>query len=99
MLNVNGVFITADNFTHTYNNNNVYALQPVIDLAIGFRWETTFYDESFRISFDAGWENHSWIDFNKLTRPLTDDIADQSFISSEGNLSMSGVVVRGRFEF
>ncbi len=85
--------------SHTYNNDNIYSFQPIIDLGIGIRWETTFLDECYRINIDAGWENHIWIDFNKLTRPLTDKFQNQSFMSSEGNLSISGLVIRGRFEF
>ncbi|NGX50744.1 MAG: hypothetical protein K1060chlam2_00594 [Chlamydiae bacterium] len=91
---------TLQNFTHTYNNDNFYSIQPVIDLAIGFRWETTFSNCSYRLNFDAGWENHSWIDFNRLTRfKKTEVIFAQDFLPPAGNLSMSGVVVRGRFEF
>ena len=88
-----------DNFSHTYNNDGIYALQPVIDLGIGFRWETTFSNESYRIGFDIGWENHIWIDFNQLTRPLNNDRSLQNYMSAQGNLSLSGLVVRGRFEF
>lgn len=93
----NGVRRDLDSTIH--HDDDDYALLTTVDLALGIRYETTLYDDAFRFLFDLGWENHIWLDFNHFVRNSTGNA--QSFVSDlhEGNLTMSGLVVRGRFEF
>lgn len=81
-------------------HDDIYTLQSIYDLAIGLRWETTLYNEAYRLLFDAGWENHFWPHFNHLDANITGNspIAN-AFMSSNGDLTLIGLVLRGRFEF
>jgi len=80
---------------------------PTIDLAMGIRLEMTSNLNAYRLMFDAGWENHSWISYNQLERPVyindnlnntTQDVQIEVF-SMNRNLTLSGLTVLGWIEF
>lgn len=80
------------------------SLQPFIDLGMGIRFENTF--SSVRAMLDLGWEFHSLLKFNQLfrgTRGRFNDndnaITVSDYPSTNGNLSLSGFVLKGRIEF
>ncbi len=75
----------------------VYKTQTFLDLALGIRWDKAF--ENFRLLFDAGWESHFLVDYNKIFRGTETSIAFTDLPSTNGDLTFSGVVVRGRIEF
>ena len=94
---------------HLQVDDNLYRLQSFVDLSLGFRWETMI-DEVYRLLFDLAWETHFLLNFSQLfygtyqtgatTNPfVTLPNASTDLPSSKGNLTMSGVVLRGRFEF
>ena len=81
-----------------------YYLQPFIDLGMGIRFENTF--DSVRAMLDAGWEFHSLLKFNQLFRGTRgrlsendNSITHSDYPSTNGNLSLSGFVLKGRLEF
>lgn len=54
--------------TYVYGPNRVHAefftMVPIVDLAIGFRWEDTWCGDRYRTLLDLGWEHHVWFNFN-----------------------------------
>lgn len=85
----------------TTRHDDIYSLQATIDLALGLRWEWIFGNESYRLMFDAGWESHYLPSFNHLDQydATVDFNHPPASKSSNGDLSLSGLVVRGRFDF
>ncbi len=73
--------------------------QTVIDLALGLRWQMYFSDDEYRLRFDLGWENHVWLDHNQLTKFNNGLVALDYEGRLYGQLSMTGVVFRARFDF
>ncbi|WP_420421738.1 Lpg1974 family pore-forming outer membrane protein [Simkania sp.] len=94
---------------HLHVDDNLYRLQSFVDLSLGLRWETMIH-EVYRLLFDLAWETHFLLNFSQLfrgtyqtaatTNPfVTLPDASTDLPSSKGNLTLSGVVLRGRFEF
>jgi len=78
--------------------NTIYQTQPFVDLALGFRWEEVF-NQSIRLMVDAGWEFHFLTDFNHLFRGTEPSISRTALPSASGDLTLSGLAIRGRIEF
>ena len=76
-----------------------YHLQPILDLALGVRWENTLYESKFRLLFDLGWEFHYLYDHNQLLRGTNNNASTTDQVPANGDASMNGLVLRGRFEF
>lgn len=72
-----------------------YGIQTFLDSALGIGWDKTFYDNTFHLYFDASWEPHLILDYYQfhwpniyINHPSTDE-----------NLILSGLTVRGRIDF
>jgi len=89
---------TVIDLSNTFSHDNIYTLIPVIDLAVGLRWESTLWNDAYRLLFDLGWENHTWIDFNKFSFKINEQ-GTSSYSNLDGNLTLSGIRFRARFEF
>ncbi|MCB1116550.1 MAG: hypothetical protein KDK71_08780 [Chlamydiia bacterium] len=79
-----------------------YDIQPIIDLGSGIRYQTHFR-ENVSFLVDIGYEFHYFHTFNKLitglySRPTADDGLIEN-LTSEGDLTFSGLTVRSRIEF
>lgn len=91
----NGEFGRAKNLlTHQF-----YDLQPIADLSAGLQFDKVW--NTYRFLLAAGYEFHYFHDFNKLlvgtqSQPAN-DLPPQP--SSQGDLSLSGLVIRGQFVF
>ncbi|NGX45010.1 MAG: hypothetical protein K940chlam2_00150 [Chlamydiae bacterium] len=94
----------------TYKND-YYCMTPILDLAIGLRWETYWCDQQYHFAFDLGWEHHvlfhhnhrtdfsqSFIEIDSSTGEQASAIFDVP-LARETNLAMGGLVVRVRFDF
>lgn len=90
--------VTFD-FNPTIDFEEIYALITTLDLALGLRYETTFSNDSYRFQLDLGWENHIWINYNKLMANATNDTTLYRPNQQVGDLTMSGIVTRVRFDF
>lgn len=60
---------------------------PVIELQLGLRWKTWFYDDTHHFSIEGAWEAQLWIDQNQF---LTTD-SNQIRL---GNLGLQGLTLR-----
>lgn len=52
------------NFGPTDHNSQFATMVPIVDLALGIRWEDTWCQDRYRSTLDLGWEHHVWFDFN-----------------------------------
>lgn len=79
-------------------SDNLYRLQTFVDLALGVRWEMLIH-RSYRLRFDLGWESHYLFRFNQIFVATYHHGATSDFPATKGDLTLSGIAVRGRFEF
>ena len=79
--------------------DDYYKLMPFVDLGGGVRFEHTFRDYAFRILLSAGWETHFIFDYNELLRGTNPSSEVTDLPSANGNLTLSGFVLRGRLDF
>lgn len=71
---------------------------PVLDLAMGLRWDYMFCKDRFHLGFDLGWEHHVYFSQNQF--PLfVDDINEGIFVTNQGDLTMQGWTFSARFDF
>jgi hypothetical protein len=82
-----GTITTGVNHKMTY-----YNLKPVIEMFLGFRWETWTCRESFHFAIDAGWEQQIWFAQNQFLRI-------EALDSDHGDLGIQGLTVRARMDF
>jgi len=84
-------------------------MTPQIDLGIGIRWEYTFCDCRYRSTLDVGWEHHILFDQSHRIKSLdgfqesidsTGSISGfRSYVETNGNIALGGLIIRGRFDF
>lgn len=93
-------------------NNDFFQMTPILDLAIGLRWEETWCCDRYRTALDLGWEHHIFFDQNHRLKTIApfavrdrnenDAVLAQYFSSYDeatGNLMFGGFVLRARFDF
>ena len=69
-------------------DGDVYSIEPIVDLQIGFRYQDWFEEGNYHLLIQAGWENQVWVLHNHYLK-----------IDHAGDLFMQGLVVRVRFDF
>ncbi len=74
-----------------------YTLQPILDMALGVRWETLC--NCYKVFIDVGWEFHYFYDMNQIFRSAGSFSSNEDLIPTNGSLGLSGLTVRGRIEF
>jgi Legionella pneumophila major outer membrane protein precursor len=85
------------------------AARMVADLALGVRYQTSFYDDSYGLMLDIGWEQHMFFGQNQLTR-LTRSLSPAAFttnqnnnaftpVTNQGDLSTQGVTFTAKVDF
>ncbi len=72
--------------------NERYQMVPVLELAVGLRWDVWFYQEKFHFGLEWGWEEQMWWDFSHAF-----DLFNRG--STGGNLNFQGLTVRARLDF
>lgn len=77
--------------------NNFNVCRPIMDLALGLRYDTTFSNDSWGFGVWAGWEHHYFWGQNKLFKMVgaNYDVVDQN----DGDLSVAGVNIGVSFDF
>lgn len=78
--------------------DSFYQIHPFCDLGIGLRYNHDF-DKTLRLILDAGWEYHTILKFNQFFKSTSREEGFTDLPSQRGNLSMTGLVIRGRVEF
>jgi hypothetical protein len=95
--------------------NDYFCMTPILDLAIGLRWETYWCDQQYHFAFDLGWEHHVLFHHNHRTNlggqvgsvvgttgasGITPTLAElEAPLAVERNIAMGGLVIRVRFDF
>ena len=75
-----------------------YKMQPFVDLELGIRWETPIKDR-YSLQLDLGWESHFMVNFSQAFFGTFESDSTTDFPSTKGNLTLSGIVMHGRFVF
>ncbi|MCP5509595.1 MAG: MOMP family protein [Chlamydiales bacterium] len=84
--------LTDTSVTTLNTENNFHTILPVLELAIGLRWEIWVSDDDYHFGIDAGWEEQVWWGMNRLIvagQPQRDN----------GDLTMQGLTLKFRFDF
>jgi hypothetical protein len=81
------------------NQDDIFALQPIYDLAIGLRWELPIYRSAYRVRVDAGWESHLYVGYNRLDANVSGSSTGATYLPADGDLTLSGLVLRAQLEF
>lgn len=73
------------------NENKTSAIQPVVEMAMGFGYNFWFGDGDYHLGIKAGWEEQFWFRNNYMLRAYDGEAG--------GNLSMQGLTLKVRFDF
>ena len=92
-LKENG-FFPATNTTHSLTNinNHHYVMIPILELALGLRWEIWFHQDSYHLAIQWGWEEQMWWNYAR-------SFATFNSVSAGEDLNFQGLTVRIRFDF
>lgn len=73
-----------------------HTITPVLEFALGLRWDYKFSDDDYRVRLQAGWEEQVWFNQNQFLYTSEGyPIPGSNF----GNLVMQGLTVEFRFDF
>jgi len=86
----NTVKVGADRVVYNYNNK-IDTITPVIEWAMGVRWDYWFNEDSYHVGLQLGWEQQWWYGMNRFHNMFQGD--------DRGNLVMQGVTFKLRFDF
>jgi hypothetical protein len=71
---------------------------PILDLALGLRWDWKFDDDRFHLGLQAGWENHVYFSQNQF--PFFPNVRNRgAFYANQGDLTFQGWTFGALFEF
>lgn len=72
--------------------------RAMTDLALGLRWEENFSNDEYRILLQFGWEHMMFFGQNQLMT-FVDGSLPGNFVSNQGDLTIQGWTLAGRFDF
>ena len=79
---------TSFNLNHVSNHSHI--ITPVLEWALGLRFETTFHNDEYMFMMQAGWEQQVWFNQNQFVfMPNT----------TAGNMNLEGLTVKAGFYF
>jgi len=93
------------------SKNAFSAMQAILDLGVGLRWESNFCQDRYHLGIDLGWEHHIWFNHNHRFQlrgsfesdadvaPDRQGLSFQHFDETYGNLVLGGPTARLRFDF
>lgn len=71
---------------------------PILDLALGLRWDWKFDDDRFHLGLQAGWENHVYFSQNQFM--FIPNVRNRgAFYSNQGDMTFQGWTFGAQFEF
>ncbi|MCI5051523.1 MAG: Lpg1974 family pore-forming outer membrane protein [Simkaniaceae bacterium] len=74
-----------------YFDEKVDTITPVLEWAMGVRWDYWFNEDSYHVALQLGWEQQFWLDMNRFHNVFDG--------GARGNLTMQGVTFKFRFDF
>lgn len=77
--------------TLTDTVKKIHTITPVLELALGLRYETLCSNDDYRIRLQAGWEEQVWFNHNQFILINTPN--------SYGNLCLQGLTIEARLDF
>ncbi len=81
---------------HIHNSWNI--VRPMLDLALGLRWDHLFSCDAYRIRFQLGWEQHTFFGFEKDLN-FVNPLFPGKYTFNQGDLGLSGLSFQVRFDF
>lgn len=80
------------------SKNNFLQTLSNVQLALGFGWDTHFYKDKLHIEFHIGWEQAIFFHLNRMSH-YVNELSKALYFQEQGNLSLQGITVGGRFDF
>ncbi len=81
--------------TYVYDTaGTTYTVAPMLETALGLRWETWWADGSWMFLLQAAWEEQVWFAHNTLV-----NVGSGSFGSGNGAYTMQGLTVKAAIAF
>ena len=81
----------------TYNQKSQYhVITPVLELALGFRFDWWFNDDDYRFRLQAGWENQVWFSQNNFESVYS---TNRTNATRANQLTMQGLTAEARIDF
>jgi len=76
------------------NPNTTYAIQPMVEMAMGLRWDSTWGDgDSWGFRLQAGWETQTWFNHSSVNSgPFGPN-------QMNNNLTLQGLTIKARVNF
>lgn len=78
--------------------NNFLQTLSSLQLALGFGWDTHFYKDKLHIELHIGWEQSLFFHLNRMNHYIN-ELSKALYFQEQGNLSLQGITVGGRFDF
>jgi len=79
-------------------DSDVFSMQPILDLAIGLRYELKLCCDRYQIGVDVGWEHHVWLE-HTMRHYQTDQSPLTSGEENQHDIEFGGFVLQARFDF
>ncbi len=83
---------TTEKLTMADFKNTSYTVTPMLETALGIRWETWWADGSWMFLLQAAWEEQVWFSHNNL-------ILNTTGFQSPGAMTLQGLTVRAALAF
>lgn len=83
----------TDNYIMTFNNT-FYTVTPMLETALGIRWETWWADGSWMFLLQAAWEEQVWFNHNNFVVP-----GNAAVSVGGGAYTMQGLTVKAAIAF
>ncbi len=100
---------TQVNYNYTTSKSQYGDMQPMLDLAIGLRWEDYYCQRRYHFTIDLGWEHHLLFDHNFRFKTdgnngatlASDSLVQgfQGYDETSHNVSFGGLVIGATFGF
>ncbi|NGX37433.1 MAG: hypothetical protein K1000chlam2_00589 [Chlamydiae bacterium] len=101
--------LTVDVNATSSANEDFFKMHPMLDVAIGLRWEEMWCCNAYRSTLDIGWEHHVWFQHGEYHHSVQSvnvgGVGPGAFnyftnsINTEHNLMYGGFVVRLKVDF
>lgn len=86
------------------SRSRFFQMLPILEAALGLRWEKTWDCYRYRTALDIGWEQQIWFDYNHCIKTgglftTSNILGFRTYVETSGTLNLGGVVVRVKVDF